>query len=263
MGYILLLAVFVPVAGAFLLPLAGKLSEKLRNALALVFVLVSFIFSAVLLKSAVSGAPVKVSLSLPLGMSFGFLADGLAVFMAMISSFVGSIIVLYSFTYINHYGHKNEYYLMVTLFIGSMMGLVYSTNLIYMYAFWEISAIACWRLIGFFREKEYILRADKAFMVTVFGALMMLLGFLLIYQQTGTFDMTQMKGAQISNTAVLLILVGLFSKSATLPLHTWLPDAGVAPSPVTSLLHAAVLVKIGVYAFARFFLISFTIPDVW
>jgi len=263
MGVLLWLAVFVPVVGAFLLPLGSRVSEKLRNALALLFVLTSFVCSALLLGPALNGNPVSVTISLPLGMSFGFLADSLAVFMAMISSLVGSIIVLYSFTYIDHYRHKAEYYLMVALFLGAMMGLVYSTNLIFLYAFWEISAICCWRLIGFYREKEIVFRANKAFLITVFGALMMLLGFLLIYQQTQTFDMTQMRGAHISNWAAVLVLCGLLSKSATLPLHTWLPDAGVAPSPVTSLLHAAVLVKIGVYAYARLFLVTFTVDNFW
>lgn len=260
---LLLFAVFVPVIGALLLPLAGKLSEKFRNALALLFVAASFAASTALLPGVLRGETIKVVLTLPYGFDIGFMADGLAVFMAMVSSFVAAIIVFYSFTYINHYGNRNEYYLMVVLFIGAMMGLVYSTNLILMYIFWEISAIACWRLIGFFREKEYVLRADKAFLVTVFGALMMLLGFIVIYAQTGTFDMTQMKGVKIPDLAVILILFGILSKSATLPLHTWLPDAGVAPSPVTSLLHAAVLVKIGVYAFARLFLVTFDIGAVW
>jgi len=262
MAYLLLLAIIVPVAGAFLLPLASRASEKLRDTLALLFVLCAFICSALMLPSALGGKPVYFHVSLPLGMSFGFLADALAVFMAMISSFIGSIIVIYSFTYID-VGHKDEYYLMVTLFLGAMMGLVYSTNLIILYVFWEISGLCSWRLIGYYREKEIVYRADKAFLVTVFGALVMLLGFLLVYQETGTFDIPEMKGAALTNAAVLLILAGIFSKSATLPLHTWLPDAGVAPAPVTSLLHAAVLVKIGVYAFARFFLVSFTFGDVW
>ncbi len=260
---LLLLAVFVPIVGSFFLPLAGKLSSKFRNGLSLVFVLVSFAASVILLPSVLSGQSVLIKIELPLGLSFGFLADGLAVFMAMISSLVGAIIVFYSWGYMSHYKNLNEYYLMVVLFIGAMMGLVYSTNLIFLYVFWEISAIACWRLIGFFREKEYVKRANKAFMVTVFGALMMLLGFFFIYQQTQTFDLTRMKGVQISDLAAAFILVGIFAKSATLPLHTWLADAGVAPSPVTSLLHAAVLVKIGVYAFARFFLVNFTLDPVW
>ncbi len=152
---------------------------------------------------------------------------------------------------------------MVLLFIGSMMGLVFSANLIFMYVFWEIIAICCWRLIGFYREKDHVLKADKAFLVTFFGAVVMLLGFIQVYGQTGTFDLTAMRGTLIPGSAVLLILLGMFSKSATVPLHTWLPDAGVAPTTVTALLHAAVLVKIGVYAFARLFLFTFSLPVAW
>jgi proton-translocating NADH-quinone oxidoreductase chain N len=259
----MILAVFIPLAGSLLLPLAGKLSSRLRNVMALLFVLASFALSASLLPTVISGRQIIVNIELPLGLGVGFLADGLAVFMALVSSLVGAVIVLYSWGYMRHYGNLNEYYLMVVMFIGAMMGLVYSTNLIYMYVFWEISAIACWRLIGFFREKEYVRRANKAFLITATGALFMLLGFVLIYMQTGTFDLTKMKGAVISDLAVVFILIGIFAKSATVPLHSWLPDAGVAPSPVTSLLHAAVLVKIGVYAFARLFLVNFSVSPDW
>ncbi|MCL1975235.1 MAG: NADH-quinone oxidoreductase subunit L [Firmicutes bacterium] len=260
---IILVCVFTPLLGAFLLPFLGRISTVLRNMAALVFVLVSFVTSAILLPSALANNPVLFHWSLPLGFSFGFLADGLAVFMAMISSFVAAIIVFYSFGYMLNYKHKNEYYLMVTLFIGAMMGLVYSTNLLFIYVFWEISAICCWRLIGFFREKMMVLRADKAFLVTVGGALVMLIGFMGIYSQTGTFDLLEMNHPLLPNWVMITILFGILSKSATLPLHTWLPDAGVAPSPVTSLLHAAVLVKIGVYIYARFFLVNFSVPEVW
>jgi formate hydrogenlyase subunit 3/multisubunit Na+/H+ antiporter MnhD subunit len=91
----------------------------------------------------------------------------------------------------------------------------------------------------------------------------MLLGFIQIYGVTNTFDITAMRGTLVPGTAVLLILFGMFSKSATVPLHTWLPDAGVAPTTVTALLHAAVLVKIGVYAFARLFIYTFRLPEGW
>ena len=143
------------------------------------------------------------------------------------------------------------------------MGLVYSTNLIAIYIFWEISALCCWRLIGFYRTELTVQRANKAYMITVFGALIMLIGFVGIYGQTGTFELTAMKGMYIPAWAVVLILFGILSKSATYPLHSWLPDAGVAPSPVTSLLHAAVLVKIGVYAYARFFVLTFKIDEIF
>jgi len=144
-----------------------------------------------------------------------------------------------------------------------MMGLVYSTNLIFIYMFWEISAICCWRLIGFYRTEQVVLRANKAFLITVGGALLMLVGFIAIYIQTGTFDLLELQGRGLDGWILILILFGILSKSATLPLHSWLPDAGVAPSPVTSLLHAAVLVKIGVYVFARLFLLNFQLEVAW
>lgn len=260
---ILCLIVFVPLAGAFILPLISSISKNARNIAALVLVAASVVLSFVALPQSISGSPLQFNIEFPLNFNFGFLGDGLAVFMAIASAFLGAIIVFYSFGYIDHYKNQNEYYLMVVLFLGSMMGIVYSTNLIFLFIFWEISSICSWRLIGFYREKEIVKRADKAFIITVFGALVMLIGFIMVYSETGTFDLIALRGAKISNVAVLLILFGIFSKSATLPLHTWLPDAGVAPSPVTSLLHAAVLVKIGVYVFARLFLITFNIDEIW
>ena len=263
LSLLLILCVAAPVFGSFILPLVGKASSGARNLLALALVAVSFFSAAALLPKAMSGSPVHFSVILPLGMTFSFYADALAVFMALVSSFIGAVIVFYSFSYISRYPNQNEYYTMVTLFMGAMMGIVFSGNLIFLYLFWEISAICCWRLIGFFREKAYVRRADKAFLITVGGSLLMLLGFISIYGETGTFDLLEMSGRAIPNIAVILILCGILSKSATLPFHTWLPDAGVAPSPVTSLLHAAVLVKIGVYVFARLFLVNFTLDAVW
>ncbi len=260
---ILSLIVFVPIAGAFVLPLFTSISKKARNITALILVSTSVILSFVALPRSISDTPLQFNIDFPLGFNFGFLGDGLAVFMAIVSAFIGAIIVFYSFGYISHYKNQTEYYLMMVLFIGSMMGIVYSTNLIFLFVFWEISSICSWRLIGFYRENEYVIKADKAFLVTVFGALVMLVGFVLIYFQTGTFDLIKLRGTKIPDIAVLLILFGIFSKSATLPMHTWLPDAGVAPSPVTSLLHAAVLVKIGVYVFARLFLVTFDISFFW
>ncbi len=259
-NYILAAGIAVPFFGAFLLPLLGRINEKLRNGAALTFVLTSFVCSLCALVSLLNGHTLSTgSLQLPLGLSFGFTADALAVFMALTASLVSCIIIIYSFGYISEYRHQNEYYMMVTLFIGTMMGLVYSTNLIAIYTFWEISSLCCWRLIGFYREEITVRRANKAFIVTVLGALFMLVGFLGIYGEYGTFELTQLVGKSAPSWAVALILCGILSKSATFPLHSWLPDAGVAPSPVTSLLHAAVLVKIGVFAYARLFILTFDI----
>ncbi len=261
--YLLLSAIFVPVIGAFILPLLGRISRSLRNLVALGLVLVSLAASSLMLPHILSGSPITFAKDLLLGINFTFTADYLAVFMALISSLISAIIIFYSFGYISHYENQNEYYCMVVLFFGAMMGLVFSANLILLYVFWEITAITSWRLIGFFREKTHVVRADKAFLVTFFGAVLMLLGFVSIYQQAGSFDMAVIKNYPVSNIAIALIMAGILSKSATLPFHTWLPDAGVAPSPVTALLHAAILVKIGVYVFARLFIATFTLTGFW
>lgn len=264
---ILLSIVFVPVIGSLLLPFIGAVSVRARNLTSLALVLVSLIGSCLLIPQVMSGHKIVIMRPLPLGFNFALTADMLAVFMAFVSSLVGAIIVLYSFGYISHYTNQDEYYLMVVLFLGAMMGIVFSANLIFLYLFWEITAIASWRLIGFFRDPKHVLRADKAFLVTVFGSLVMLIGFIMLYQETGSFDLAVIKEAFKNNPVcdiiVILILFGILSKSATLPFHTWLPDAGVAPSPVTALLHAAVLVKIGVYVFARLFIATFTFGQVW
>jgi NADH:ubiquinone oxidoreductase subunit 5 (subunit L)/multisubunit Na+/H+ antiporter MnhA subunit len=258
---LLLLAVFTPIVGAFLLPL---LSAKLRNGAALCFVAASLVCSLTLIPSAMAGMPALICVPLPYGFDFILRADGLAVFTAAMSSLISSIIVLYSMSYISHYEYQDEYYCMVVLFLGSMMGLVFSSNLIWLYVFWELTAITSWRLIGFFREKQHVVRADKAFLVTAVGALAMLAGFVILGVQYGAeqrfaFNLLALRGKEIGGLAAALILMGILSKSATLPFQTWLPDAGVAPSPVTALLHAAVLVKIGVYVYARLFVVTFDI----
>jgi len=156
---------------------------------------------------------------------------------------------------------------MVVLFFGAMMGLIFSSNLVMLFVFWEITGITSWRLIGFFRGEKDVIKADKAFLITVFGALVMLVGFVMLAQYAGSFDLETIKmkfrGGSVPDLIVLLIFIGMISKSATLPFHTWLPDAGVAPSPVTALLHAAILVKIGVYVFARLFVIDLPISQIW
>jgi proton-translocating NADH-quinone oxidoreductase chain N len=260
---ITLLTVLVPILGSLTIPLASLVSKTFRSLWSVLLGAVTVMLPMTLIPFALDGGELVFRQNLVLGLDFILIIDPLSIFMSIVSSSIGFLIIVYSLGYIRHEENQNEYYLMVVLFIGSMMGLVYSGNMIFMYLFWEIIAICCWRLIGFDRVKEHVRKADKAFLVTFFGAVVMLLGFILIYNQTGSFDLTAMRGTLIPGGAVVLILFGMFSKSATFPLHTWLPDAGVAPTTVTALLHAAVLVKIGVYAYARLFLYAYQIPDVW
>ena len=160
-GVVLLVAVFAPLAGAFLLPLLGSLSKRLRDVSALAMVLVSLGCSLALVSGALRGDIVSFSIIGPLGLSLILTADALAVFMAIVSSLVGAVIMLFSFDYISHYENQNEYYVMAVVFLGAMMGLIFSTNLIYLFVFWEITGIASWRLIGFYRGKADVLRRTR------------------------------------------------------------------------------------------------------
>ncbi len=256
----------MPVLGSCtIVPLAGMFSPKLRNFVSVLIGIITFVLPVFLIPAVLQNPEGEFIFRFPFifGLDFILFVDGLSVFVSLVSSFIGALMIIYSLDYIAHNEHQTEYYSMVILFIGSMMGLVYSGNLVFMYIFWEIAAICSWRLIGFYRFPEHVVKADKSFLITFFGAVVMLFGFIQIYYSTHTFDMTAMRTTPVSSLAVFLILIGMFSKSATFPFHTWLPDAGVAPSTVTSLLHAAVLVKIGVYAYARIFCYTFNIPFEW
>ncbi|OGS13651.1 MAG: hypothetical protein A2234_00895 [Elusimicrobia bacterium RIFOXYA2_FULL_58_8] len=258
---LLITAVALPVLGAFTIPIAGRISTSARNTLSVLLGLATFLAAAALFWPVCAGRTVAVGVSFPLGFDFILQADMLSVFMASVSAFVSAIILVYSLDYVSHYENQSEYYTMVVLFLGSMMGLVFSVNLLWMYIFWEMTGFASWRLVGFFRSDKDVAKANKTMLVTIFGALCMLIGIIIVYFDYGTLDMNALHGEAISAVAAAFILVGILSKSATLPFSTWLPDAGVAPSTVTALLHAAVLVKIGVYAYARIFGVTFAAPD--
>ncbi len=145
----LLCVVLAPCIGAFVLPLLGRISAGLRNIIALALAVVPLILVVAILPAVVSNGSVKVSTNFDNNFNFVLYADGLAVFMAIVSAFISSIIIFYSFGYISHYENQNEYYLMVLLFLGGMLGLIFSENLIFLYLFWEITAITSWRLSAF------------------------------------------------------------------------------------------------------------------
>jgi len=124
------------------------------------------------------------------------------------------------------------------------------------YIFWEIAAVTVWRLVGFYREKKIVWIADKTFLMTFLGSSFMLMGFCLLYIQTGTLDLIQLKGTVIPNINLILFLIflGIIAKSAILPLHTWLSDAHpVAPSPMSAIL-SGVEVEVGLFGFLRIFI---------
>jgi len=252
----LFIIIFLPLVGAFL---SNIFSKKYKSYFSSLILFIAFLFCLFLLPQVVREKFVLYYKPLLGWFNFSFIADGLSIFMAFVSLLVALLISLYSTEYMRQYPEQGTFYFWMLLFVGAMMGLVFSNQLILLYCFWEMTSVCSWRLIAFYRKDQDLKAADKAFLVTFFGAALMLIGILLIYLQYGTLDLGLflIKRPPISSLAAFLILAGIIAKSAQLPLQTWLPDAGVAPTPVTALLHAAVLVKIGVYVFARIFCLSF------
>jgi NADH:ubiquinone oxidoreductase subunit 5 (subunit L)/multisubunit Na+/H+ antiporter MnhA subunit len=261
---LVLATIAVPILGALTIPVVALLGRKVRTVWSNLLAFATPVCGALLIPHALNSGPPAVitsGLFAFFGIQDMFMVDALGVFVAVVASGIGALIVLYSVGYIAHSENETEYYTMVLLFIGSMMGLVFSANLLFICIFWEIAGICSWRLIGYYRKPEFVRKADKAFMMTFLGAVVMLLGFILVYANTGTFDLSRLRGLSITPLVMLLIFTGMIAKSATFPLHSWLPDAGIAPSTVTGLLHAAVLVKIGVFGFARLFCYTFAMPS--
>jgi len=184
-----------------------------------------------------------------------FIADPLSFIFGITSVFIGIFIYLFATGYFvkEAYPEQQKFSFWGLVFVGSMMGVVFSDNLISLYMFWELAGLCSWKLIGFYRADEHLLKADKAFLITSAGAGFMLLGFAYIYLSTGSLSISQIINQSVPPFVFVLIFLGVLTKSATFPFHTWLPDASVAPTPVTSFLHAAVLVKIGIYGLARLF----------
>lgn len=249
---IVIVSVLFPFIGALLVPIVKRLGGD-SGKTALLTAAITFILSFFSAYYISEGLGADYIIALPLGMDFHLVGDMMSAFMALTASFLSFIIMYYSQGYIKDNPYKTEFYSMAMLFLGAMMGLVYSTNLVWIFVFWEITAICSWRLVGYFRAKTDILKANKTFIITVFGALFMLLAISDIAAVNGTIDLAYLADAKITTAAAIFLIIAAFSKSAIFPFSSWLPDAGVAPSPVTALLHAAVLVKIGVFAFAKIF----------
>ena len=195
-----------------------------------------------------------------LGIDFAVYMDGLGFLFSLLITGIGSLVVLYSIFYLDK---KKEairpFYVYLLLFMGAMLGVVLSDNMMVLYGFWELTSISSFLLIAFWQEREKsVYGAQKSMLITVFGGLAMFAGFLLLYAMTGTFSIREtiamaddIAGQALFIPAMLLILLGAFTKSAQFPFHIWLPDAMEAPTPVSAYLHSATMVKAGIYLVAR------------
>src|SRR5690625_3762473 len=186
--------------------------------------------------------------------------DGLSMIFGLLITGIGILVVLYSIYYLSTDQALRHFYIYLLLFMGSMLGVVFSDHLIVLYVFWELTSISSFLLIAFwYQRKGSRYGAKKALLITVFGGLSMLASFLMLYVVTGTFSITEIiakvhivKNHPLLYAIIVLILLGAFTKSAQFPFHIWLPDAMEAPTPISAYLHSATMVKAGIYIVARF-----------
>jgi NADH-quinone oxidoreductase subunit L len=192
--------------------------------------------------------------------SLEFAVDNLTAIMLIVVTGVSLMVQIYSQGYMAGDPGYHRYFCFMSLFTASMLGLVLSANLLLMYVFWEGVGLGSYLLIGFwFHKPSAAAAAKKAFVVTRFGDFGFLIGILILYFTTGTFNIAELNELAVAGvlggTTLTLATLGLFSgavgKSAQFPLHTWLPDAMEGPTPVSSLIHAATMVAAGVYLVAR------------
>ena len=194
-----------------------------------------------------------------LGIALSFFVDGLSLTFALLISGIGALVMLYSTKYLEGHQHLARFFLYLTLFMLSMLGLVLSDNLLSLFVFWELTSITSYLLIGFSHTSADSRRsALQALLVTGGGGLALLAGFVLIGWVAGTYELSEIRaqGDLIREhglylTILVLFLLGAFTKSAQIPFHFWLPNAMAAPTPVSAYLHSATMVKGGVYLMAR------------
>ncbi|WP_458185624.1 hydrogen gas-evolving membrane-bound hydrogenase subunit E [Haladaptatus sp. NG-WS-4] len=199
-----------------------------------------------------------------LDVSLRFYVDGLALLIGFLASGVGVLILTYSGGYMHGEPGKAKYYTALLAFMGSMLGVAFAADLVSLFVFWELTSLSSFILIGHYtdqRSSQYAAR--KSMLITVAGGLFMLVGFLLLHDVTGTFDLAamlerpgevhhQLETAGMLLPVLSLVAVGAAAKSAQVPLHIWLPNAMEAPTPVSAFLHSATMVKAGVYLVGRF-----------
>ncbi|MDQ3980766.1 MAG: DUF4040 domain-containing protein [Actinomycetota bacterium] len=191
-----------------------------------------------------------------LGLALDVRLDSFAVLMTILVSGIGALVFAYGWWYFGRAEKVGRAAGLLTLFAGSMLGVVLADNLLMLYVCWELTSVTSYLLIGLDdTEPDARAAALHALLVTGMGGLAMLGGFVLLGLEAGTFRISAIVAAPPTGTSVnialLFVLLGAFTKSAQYPFHSWLPSAMVAPTPISAYLHSAAMVKAGVYLIAR------------
>jgi hydrogenase-4 component D len=191
---------------------------------------------------------------------FGIRIDGLSSLMLLAITIAGFLIILYSARYVSARNREHpsdegqgRYYFFMLLFVVSMIGLVVSPNFFQLFIFWELTTLCSWGLIAFYRDEDALRSAYKALLITHAMGLFLEAGIIIIYVHTGSFAFSainQLAPSTKTLTVIFLVIASL-AKAAQFPFFTWLPTAMAAPTPASAYLHAAAMVKAGVYLVAR------------
>ena len=194
-----------------------------------------------------------------IGLNLGLQLDGLSLMFALLITGIGLLIIVYAHSYLGTNDPVGKFYSTLMLFMAAMLGIVLSDNLLLLMVFWELTSISSFLLVGYWKHRaDARAGARMALAVTGGGGLVMLGGFVLLGQIAGTYELSQMLD-QVTliqadaryPAALVLILIGCFTKSAQFPFHFWLPQAMAAPTPVSAYLHSATMVKAGIFLLAR------------
>src|ERR671910_3765502 len=273
----------LPFVGAALIPAIAKVGNRARNYAAVGFALASALSAATLLPVALDGGQIHSQINwIPiLNIHAGTLADSLSILMTNIVAWISLLIFIYSLGYMHGDKNLTRYWFFMLFFIGSMQLIVLSDNLLMVFFGWEGVGLASFALISFWyhdRKKDFVGTPGhyaggiqmwaspshaglKAFLMTKAGDIMMLSGMFLIFGYAGTFGFTELLqdqtwAAEMAKNnllvpAAVLIFGGAIGKSAQFPLNEWLLEAMTGPTPVSALIHAATMVKAGVFLVAR------------
>ncbi|HAI59420.1 MAG TPA: monovalent cation/H+ antiporter subunit A [Xanthomonadaceae bacterium] len=194
-----------------------------------------------------------------LGLAFSLRLDGFAWMFALLVLGIGALVVMYAHWYLGSDDPPRRFFASLSLFMGAMLGVVVSGNLLLLVLFWELTSIASFLLIGFWNgQREARRGARMALAITGAGGLALLAGVLMIGRIVGSFELdvvlasaAEIQAHPLYVPALLCVLLGAFTKSAQFPFHFWLPQAMAAPTPVSAYLHSATMVKCGVFLLAR------------
>ncbi|WP_375229800.1 monovalent cation/H+ antiporter subunit A [Roseobacter sp. S98] len=257
----LFLIVALPFLGALLPGLMNSAGRQACAGITFTVTLAAFIGLLTNAPAVFAGEVVQAGVNwLPaLGMNFTLMLDGLGFFFALLILGIGLLIITYGRFYLSRDDNMGEFFTYLLLFQGAMVGIVLSDNILLLLVFWELTSLSSFLLIGYWKHlPEGRQGARMALTVTGMGGLAMVGGMLILGQIAGSYDLSVIlqnreliQESPLYLPALLLILLGCFTKSAQFPFHFWLPHAMAAPTPVSAYLHSATMVKAGIFLMAR------------